>query len=853
MSYFIVSVGVVSAIVVFILLYVSIVHIFENFYQEQQAEYLRQISLRTFDSMYQIMSRGWTKEELINFLHNLKQKNLTSKEKIFIYRSSLVDEQFGTISFDFGPSKEREELIKSVLKEKNEVIKNNDDTFYFAKPLKAEATCLQCHRVKPDDVLGIVIVENDVSEKLNEFKNQMNQTFFYLLSIPVIGSLFVSLLIVYFIQRGIQNLKRIAKDIRTLSDVPTKKLVSLNLFFVELNLLKNEFIRILNKIRSISIDREILITEMQILEKFIITSDAIKDWVDYVKKILVNISSIINFYFFYVVFKESETHLIVYVFHKFNFMQPDDEVKKEIEKNIKLQIANKSTIFNEQMKIFFSYEELPYQKRIEIKDLKLSDLVTITKSLLIDRPLVGGIVGIGIDLSFQEDEIKKLAVESLLATMINIIGSIKAINIYTKELEYYATRDPLTELYNQRVFWDLLNYEVERAKRHNYPFGLLMIDVDNFKYVNDTYGHEVGDKVLKELAKLIRETFRKEDIVARYGGDEFVVILPYVSKDFLESIMKRFYDRLSKFAYPVGTIGSQETITLQVSIGISIFPDNGYTAKELFIIADEIMFKAKEEGKNRYKFLTTSISDDVQTRRRHITKILFHTVKHQKQNVFPVFQPIVDKNSRKVIGYEVLMRLQDEGQIYTANQFIPIAENLGLIYELDLILLEQIAKKYLSLPYEFFLNISPKSLLVPEYLQTIKEIIRPYDASKIVFEITEREAIKDLDKLREFITELKRFKVRFAIDDFGSGFSSYLYIKEIPLDFIKIEGNFIRTMVNNDVDKVFIESVIKMSKILNIKTIAEYVENSSIYEAVNRLDIDYLQGNYIGETKINLI
>jgi EAL domain-containing protein (putative c-di-GMP-specific phosphodiesterase class I) len=194
------------------------------------------------------------------------------------------------------------------------------------------------------------------------------------------------------------------------------------------------------------------------------------------------------------------------------------------------------------------------------------------------------------------------------------------------------------------------------------------------------------------------------------------------------------------------------------------------------------------------------------------------------------------------------MRIQDTGnnQIITANRFIPIAERMGVIQQLDLILLEKVLKYISNIKNtKFFLNLSPKTLTSNSDLEKIISLLNHYNYKNLVFEITERETIKDFDSLRNFIFKLKKFGIEFAIDDFGSGFSSYLYIKEIPIDYIKIEGNFIRTMLTNEIDKVFIDSIVKMARILNIKTIAEFVENKMIMEALSNSHIDFVQGNYI--------
>jgi len=166
-----------------------------------------------------------------------------------------------------------------------------------------------------------------------------------------------------------------------------------------------------------------------------------------------------------------------------------------------------------------------------LKELTEDDIAIQTKALILDAPRIGGVVGIGVQSNIAKGNVYGIIIEGVLATLMNVVGSVKAISRYTKQLEYYTTRDPLTNLFNQRVFWELLGYEVGRAARHNYKFAILLIDIDNFKSVNDTYSHAVGDYIISEIALLIRHCLRRGDILARYSGDQFVAILPETGEE----------------------------------------------------------------------------------------------------------------------------------------------------------------------------------------------------------------------------------------------------------------------------------------------------------------------------------
>ncbi|MDQ7083030.1 MAG: diguanylate cyclase [Aquificota bacterium] len=222
-----------------------------------------------------------------------------------------------------------------------------------------------------------------------------------------------------------------------------------------------------------------------------------------------------------------------------------------------------------------------------------------TKTLVLDKPHLGGVVGVGITTDlFALDRHREPVIDTVLATLVNVIGSTKAISSYIKDIEFYAMRDPLTFLYNQRTFWELLNYEIERANRFGRKLSLIMMDLDNFKVINDTYGHAFGDKILREVARILSETKRKADVASRYGGDEFAIIAVGSDVEQAFSLAKRIKDAIESSSF---SVSGQEVVVLQVSIGISTYPDHAKNPKDLFLIADSMLRKAKEEGRSRIR------------------------------------------------------------------------------------------------------------------------------------------------------------------------------------------------------------------------------------------------------------
>lgn len=821
LSWFIISLGLFSGLLILTFLFILIFNIILNLQLQQYLEYAKDITKNiSFYTEYLIKTKNISTDELSNLI-NIYNENLENK-KFYITYHKIEDIKASMSEND----------LNNILNNPQEYMKSNDnDDNEYILP--------QIIYNKNNDVIGALLIHVKLKEVENVIAKKLIMILYSFLIFPILGSIILSGILVFYIKKGLFKLKKLTSKINSISDLNQFEFNTIDFKFFEFNEIKEELNRLLSKIKKIAIDKEILRTEMKLLEEFIITSEAIQDWIDYITRILTRVSNIIDFYFFYAIFKEKEDLIVIYIFHRFN----EIDGSKNIELKIKDQIKN-SDLFNENFEIIFEYKKISARS---IDFIESNEFETITKAILIEKPLIGGILGVGVDISTKEDEVKKLAFESLLATMINFIGSIKAINVYTKELEYYATRDPLTSLYNQRVFWDLLYYEVERARKHKYSFGLIVIDLDNFKIINDNYGHHFGDLFLKKFGSLLDETFRKEDIISRYGGDEFVIIMPYADQSMIEIYLNQLLNNINNFYL---TSPDSQLVKITASIGVSIFPEHSDNAKELFLITDETMYTAKQEGKNCYRIFNKKISTEYEKKDQSLAKLLLDIL--DNKNVIPYFQPIVYLNNNQIFAYEILMRINDlkTKQIISAGRFVSMAEKMGIIQNLDLMLIEEVLKynEYFKRnQIKLFFNLSPRSINSAEFIHKLDEILKYYNFYDIVFEITEREAIKDLNLLLDFIVKLKRKGIQFAIDDFGSGFSSYIYIKEIPIDYIKIEGNFIRTMLSNNIDKVFIESIVKIAKILNIKTIAEYVENNLVYNTLKNTEIDLVQGYFISK------
>ncbi|MCD8491449.1 MAG: bifunctional diguanylate cyclase/phosphodiesterase, partial [Geovibrio sp.] len=390
----------------------------------------------------------------------------------------------------------------------------------------------------------------------------------------------------------------------------------------------------------------------------------------------------------------------------------------------------------------------------------------------------------------------RLVVDSILTTLMNVVGSVKAIHLYTKDVEFFATRDPLTNLHNQRMFWDLLKAETKRAERHKSWFSLVVLDFDNFKLINDVYGHAFGDKLLQRFAERLRSTSREEDIVARYGGDEFTLILPEADEENAYTVVQRIKENLDavNVLAPDG-----KNIKATTSIGIASYPFHADEDKKLFLVASNMMYKAKREGKNR---ICAPTGEDIINSLKEMgvkNQIILNAI--ENKSLIPYFQPIMSLTDNSVSVHELLMRIPVNGRIMPAAEFIDDAEAMGVMHRMDLMLMEKAFAEIRKAGYKgfLFINLSPKSLMMEEFAVQILSLTLKYgiDKSKIVFEITERETVKNISLLAHFIMKLKNEGFMFAIDDFGSGFSSFHYIKNFPIDFIKIEGDFIRNILSD--------------------------------------------------------
>lgn len=417
-------------------------------------------------------------------------------------------------------------------------------------------------------------------------------------------------------------------------------------------------------------------------------------------------------------------------------------------------------------------------------------------------------------------------------------------------LAWLADHDPLTNLYNRRRFSEELEQILNWAERYQHPGALLFFDLDRFKFVNDTSGHQAGDAMLKMVADMLFYTIRTADIAARLGGDEFAVILPEITPDAAIEVAKKILARLEETQLSL----NGRTHSISASIGIAIFPEHGNNVHDLLAIADLAMYQAKETGRG-----TWHLYSNQDLARERVRTLVYWKEKIEYANAHDRYllylQPIRTLNDGMIHHYEVLLRMQDrDGTIHTPGAFIRAAEHTGLIHKIDHLVLHkaitlaarinQTSNRRIGLS----INLSAHAFNDPELLPVIHQalVINKVDPDLLMFEITETAALDNLPGTRSLLRDLKQLGCGFVLDDFGVGFSSFYYLRELPVDAVKIDGSFIRNLASNPDDQILVSALCSVARGFGKKITAEFVENKEILAILDKLEIDFAQGYYIG-------
>lgn len=413
-----------------------------------------------------------------------------------------------------------------------------------------------------------------------------------------------------------------------------------------------------------------------------------------------------------------------------------------------------------------------------------------------------------------------------------------------EKIRHYVNYDALTELPNRKMMLENINRLLERK---NKSFAIFFVDLDGFKYVNDTFGHQAGDVVLKNVASTLGNIIGSDDIICRIGGDEFVIILEnFSSYTYIEEMANNIQKILEQpFVY------EKEQLIVGASIGISIAPKHGRDANTLISNADLAMYQVKKNGGYSHMIYSSKMQEDIIDKlevREKFKKAL-------EDNEFIIhYQPIMDLKSMKIVNAEALIRRKYGDKIIPPMEFIPIAKRVGEIVSIDNWMLENACmqcEKWNEMALDEIkvsVNMSYSQLKQPKFVAYVQKILDDYSIPPqyLTLEITEDEGMKDIEVIIEVLTELKDIGIKISLDDFGIGSSSLSYVNKLPIDNIKIDRSLIMNIEKDEKNIMMIKSIINMGHSLNISITAEGIETKKQFEVLRDLGCDFIQGYIIG-------
>ena len=419
-----------------------------------------------------------------------------------------------------------------------------------------------------------------------------------------------------------------------------------------------------------------------------------------------------------------------------------------------------------------------------------------------------------------------------------------------KQLAHQASHDRLTGLVNRHEFERRLSHLLDSATAQA-PHALLYLDLDQFKIVNDTCGHAAGDDLLRQISALLRTKLRARDTLARLGGDEFGVLLEHCAAPEAERVANNLREVLQGFRFRWNDKG----FTIGVSIGLVPITHAGETLADVFSAADSACYAAKEKGRNRVHIYR--LDDTVLAQRHGEMRWIPRIQQALADGRFRLYyQPIVPlgSNARNGIHGEILLRMLDEaGRLVLPGAFLPAAERYGLMLALDRWVVRRSLDALSAMSngkgnLAFAINVSGQSLGAADFLDYVTDQIAATRVSphRLCFEITETSAISELAHAIRFIETLKARGCKFALDDFGTGLSSFSYLKALPVDYLKIDGGFVKAMATDAIDEAMVEAVHHIGHIMGITTVAEWVESQAIRQKLGQIGVDYGQGYALG-------
>lgn len=420
-------------------------------------------------------------------------------------------------------------------------------------------------------------------------------------------------------------------------------------------------------------------------------------------------------------------------------------------------------------------------------------------------------------------------------------------------LQYLVAHDDLTGLCNRRHLEQALEAAMERGRNGHSTAALYYIDVDQFKIINDAEGHALGDRLLVSAADALRRHIGRSGVVAHIGADEFAVLIENVT----EADALRTAESLRRLLQTLSFRVDDRSYQISASIGVALIrPDEPLRVSEMLTRADQACYIAKTQGRNLVHVFDRGDQELMKLRSAlYWVPRIRDALAHDRFQLF--FQPVLKLRDGSVSRFEVLIRMLGEGgTVIPPGQFIPVAERMGLIHDIDLWVVRHTIAMLHKLPpsrrdVSVNVNLSGRAFQDPQLVPLVREQLQAtgIDPARLTFELTETAAVTSFEQTREMVIKLKELGCRFALDDFGNGFSSFNYLKQFPVDCLKIDGGFITNLAHDPVDQTLVQSMIDIARSLGKETVAEYVESEATLQLVRHYGVDYAQGYFVGKPR----
>lgn len=422
--------------------------------------------------------------------------------------------------------------------------------------------------------------------------------------------------------------------------------------------------------------------------------------------------------------------------------------------------------------------------------------------------------------------------------------TINALKERDETLLRIANHDSLTGLANRKYFVEQLEREIGRIAGNGSSSALFFFDLDRFKFINDTYGHAAGDRLLIQIAKLLSQRTRGKDLAARFGGDEFTLLAYNINQKGAQELAEAFIQLMREFVfYEAG-----EMLKIHFSIGVSMIDDGSLSSHDYLKEADAAVHEAKSSGRNGYRMAMRDSGSTLNNNTGWHQRLQNVLDQHQ---AIPYFQPLSGLKLQTEKINEIFMRIPDEERgVLSASAFTPVAERFGMMAELD----RQIVRKAAEIlaakqdPEQVLsLNLSEQFITDKNVFDFLKQTVEEFRISprQFIFELPEHQVVRNIDKLQQIIPALTKTGFRFAIDDFGASFASLNFIKQLPVQFLKINSSLIERISQDNIDRISVRSIVDIAGGLNMQTIAKFVPDDESVALLRQLGVDYVQGNFI--------